>query len=145
MAYWGVWPHRPGVRSLIQGAPAQTERVLHRVGTLLLPTSSFEPSSTVFGTRLNGDRELQSCRPGMGPYSENKGATLVSEPENSAAMKYVQSFNDDSKRHFAIDYWAWIRNGREGEMPDQGPLSLMTVRLIARTLDRLALRPHRTT
>jgi hypothetical protein len=59
------------------------------------------------------------------------------EPENSDAMQYVKSLNDTSKRHFAIAYLAWIRSGREGEMPDQGPLSLMTVRMVSRTLDRM--------
>jgi hypothetical protein len=63
---------------------------------------------------------------------------MAMENDTSEAMKYVKSLNDASKRHFAIGYLAWVRNGREGNMPDQGPLSQLTARTVARTIDRLA-------
>jgi hypothetical protein len=63
---------------------------------------------------------------------------MVSEPENSEAMRYVNSLDDEAKRHYAVAYLAWIRDGQVGNMPDQGPLSLTVVRMVSRTLDRLA-------
>ncbi len=58
------------------------------------------------------------------------------ESNNPATSKYLRSLGDD-KREFALDYLAWINGGRLGDMPSQGRLSLLTVRMIARTLDGL--------
>jgi hypothetical protein len=52
-------------------------------------------------------------------------------------MQYVNSL-DDAMGRYASEYLTWIREGQLGYMPDQGPLSLSVVRMISRTLDRLA-------
>jgi hypothetical protein len=62
---------------------------------------------------------------------------MLSESEDSEAMQYVNSL-DDAMRRYASEYLVWMRGDQEGLMPDQGPLSFSTVRMISRTLDRLA-------